>query len=76
MTNLDKAKSCVDQIVTDWNKTTLSDIEKWSTEELMIWGIVKMALYFLNFNDYNKLKQYIYDKYGYNVGGVVERENK
>lgn len=70
MTNLEKAKACVDQTVKDWNKTNLSDLEKWSTEQLIIWGIVKMALRFLNFDDYNKLKQYIYDEYGYNVGGA------
>ena len=76
MTNLDRAKECVDQTVESWNRTTLSDLEKWSTEELIIWGIVKMALRFLNFNDYNKLKQYIYDEYGYNVGGVQTREGE
>lgn len=70
MTNFERLAKAVDQTVNDWNKTTLNDIEKWSTEELIIWGIVKAALYVLNFDDYNKLKQYIYDKYGYNVGGV------
>ena len=70
MTNLERLNKAVDQTVNDWNKTTLNDIEKWSTEELIIWGIVKAALYVLNFDDYNKLKQYIYDNYGYNVGGV------
>lgn len=67
---LEKAKRCVDSIVADWNKTSLSDLEKWSIEEFMIWGIGHMALYFLNFNDYHKFKQYVYDKYGYNLGGV------
>lgn len=70
MTNLEKAKACVDQEVKEWNKTSLSFIEKDSIEQHMIWGIVKMALYFLNFDDYCRLKQYIYDEYGYNVGGV------
>ena len=70
MKNLERLKKAVDQTVNDWNKTRLNDIEKWSTEELIIWGIVKAALYVLNFDDYDKLKQYIYDKYGYNVGGV------
>ena len=76
MTNFDRAKKCIDKCVTDWDKTTLSDIEKWSMEQYIIWGMVDMALYFLNFNDYNKLKQYIYDKYGYNLGGVQTKEGE
>ncbi len=70
MTNLEKAKACVDKEVKEWNKTSLSFIEKDSIEQHMIWGIVEMAMYFLNFDDYCKLKQYIYDEYGYNVGGA------
>lgn len=72
MTNYERAKACVDKTVKDWNRTNLSDLEKWSREEFIIWGEVNMALRFLNFNDYNRLKQYIYDEYGYNVGGVKE----
>ena len=65
--NLERAKKCVDQTVKDWNKTTLSDIEKWSLEEHIIWGIVHMALFFLDFNDYEALKEYIWTEYGYDV---------
>ena len=74
MTNLDKAKACVDKVVSSWNRTNLTDIEKWSTEELIIWGVVDLAMYLLTPNDYQALKQYIYDRYGYNVGGAVEKE--
>lgn len=65
-----RAKSCIDQCVESWNKTNLSDIEKWGLEAQLIHGMVKMALYFLNFDDYNKLKEYIWTEYGFNVGGT------
>ena len=68
---LEQAKKCIDSMVKDWNKTTLSDLEKYAYEEWLIWGAVKMALYFLNFDDYNKLKKYIYEKYGYDAGGMA-----
>ena len=68
--NFTKAKQCVDSLVTNWNKTKLSDIEKWSIEELMIWGALHMALYMLNTDDYFKLKEYIWQTYGYNAGGT------
>lgn len=67
---LKDAKRCVDNTVRDWNKTRLSDIEKWSIEQGIIWGIVKLALYMLDFNEYNALKEYIWTEYGYNVGGT------
>jgi hypothetical protein len=67
---LKDCKKCVDVTVVDWNKTTLNDIEKWSTEELIIWGIVKLALYMLNFDEYCEFKEYIWTEYGYNVGGT------
>ena len=68
--NLTRAKKCVDSLVTDWNKTNLTDIEKWSIEEFMIWGVLHLSLYMLNFNDYNELKEYIWTEYGYNPGGT------
>lgn len=74
MTNLEKAKKCVDSEVKGWNKTTLSDLEKYALEKYIVWGILDLALYLLTNEDYQKLKQYIYDAYGYNVGGVVTRE--
>lgn len=67
---LKDCKKCVDSTVADWNKTNLTDIEKWSTEELIIWGITKLALYMLNFEEYCALKEYIWTEYGYNVGGT------
>lgn len=66
----DRAKACIDQIVTSWDKTTLCDLEKYSREMYIIWGAVDMALYMLSFDEYNALKEYIYQRYGYNVGGT------
>lgn len=68
---LKDAKKCVDVVVRDWNRTNLSDIEKWSVEQGIIWGIVHLALYMLSFEDYNSLKEYIWTEYGYNVGGTT-----
>ena len=65
-----RAKACINQIVTSWNKTDLSDLKKYSREMFIIWGAVDMALYMLNFEEYNELKEYIYQRYGYNVGGT------
>ena len=65
-----RAKSVIDQTVKDWNKTTLTDIEKWHVEWWKVNGMIHMALVFLNFEDYNRLKQYVYDEYGFNVGGI------
>ena len=67
---LTDCKRCVDNTVKDWNKTNLSDLEKWSREEGIVWGIVKLALYMLNFDEYNALKEYIWTEYGFNVGGT------
>lgn len=61
---------CVDQIYIDWNKTTLSTTEKKTVEDYMAWGVVKLALYILNTDEYNAFKEYIYDKHGYDAGGV------
>ena len=66
----ESAKSLIDQEVKDWNRTTLSDLEKWHREWWIIQGMVHMALAILSFDDYNRLKQYVYDEYGFNVGGV------
>ena len=68
---LDKAKACVDQCVRDWGKTTLSDLELYSREMFIIWGMTDMALRFLNFNDYNAFKEYVYQEYGCNLGGTT-----
>lgn len=67
---LQDAKKCVDSTVTNWNRTSLSDIEKWSVEQGMIWGILRLALYLLNLEEYNTLKEYIWTEYGYNAGGT------
>lgn len=70
MTNLERAKKCMDQFVADWNRTTLCDLEKWCTEEILIQGAAHMALYFLDFSDYHKLKDYVWTQYGYDIGGM------
>ena len=31
-----------------------------------------MALYILDFKEYNELKRYIYNKYGYDAGGAAD----
>lgn len=67
---LERAKKCIDSFVTDWGKTNICDLEKHYIPMWQIWGAVHMAMYYLSFNDYNALKQYIYDKYGYDCGGV------
>jgi len=70
----ERAKSVIDQTVKDWDQTILSDLEKWHKEWWLVHGMVHMALVFLNFDDYNRLKQYVYDEYGFNCGGVVVKE--
>ena len=47
--NYERAKQCVDNCVTSWGKTVLSDIEKYSVEWWQICGMVKAFLYYLNF---------------------------
>ena len=68
---LKQSKACCDQVVNSWNKTYLTDIEKWSLEEAIIWGIFDLALYLLSPNDYQALKDYVWQKYGFNVGGAL-----
>lgn len=65
---LDRCKKCVDSVYIDWEKTHHPD--KHVIEKYEVWGIVHLALYILNFDEYNELKQYIYDSHGYDVGGV------
>lgn len=67
---LDKCKKCVDGTIIDWEKTKLSTQEKMEVEEYIVGGIVRLALYVLDFSEYNEFKQYIYKKYGYDVGGT------
>lgn len=67
---LERCKKCVDQTFIDWNKTRLSSREKREIEEYEAWGIVSLALYVLNFDEYNEFKRYIYETHGYDPGGV------
>lgn len=72
-----KAKECIDSTVKGWNRTNLSDLEKWCREAWIVYGEVDMALRFLNFSDYNALKEYIWTEYGFNVGGTSgDREER
>ena len=68
---LTQAKKCVDACVKSWNRTQLTDIEKWSIEEGIIWGISDLALYLLSPTDYQELKNYVLNEYGHNVGGAI-----
>lgn len=66
---LEQAKKCIDSCVKSWGMTSLSEIELWFQNKYEVGGMVQMAMYFLEFDDYCELKQYIYDQYGYDVGG-------
>lgn len=68
--NYEKAKSAVDQTVKEWNRTNLSDFEKYYREWWIVQGMVKAFLRFLNFDEYNEIKEYIWQTYGFNVGGT------
>ena len=70
---LEKCKACVDSTFINWEKCVkMSKSERRSTEEHIVWGITRLALYVLDFNEYNQLKRYIYDKHGYDAGGVTD----
>ena len=68
--NYDKAKSAVDQTVKEWGQTTLSDIEIYMREWWLIHGMCHAFLRFLSFDEYNDIKEYIWQQYGFNVGGT------
>lgn len=68
--NLDRLKACIDQTVSAWNRTKLTEIEKYSREQMIIWGIFDAALFVLSSNDYEKLKEYTKENYGF-VARVV-----
>jgi hypothetical protein len=68
---LERCKACVDSDFRDWEKTRLSTEEKRTIEEYVAWGMVRIALYILDFDEYNAFKQYIYDQHGYDPGGVT-----
>ena len=68
----EQCKKCVDSVFVDWEKTKLSTEEKTNIEEAMAWGIVRLALYILDFDEYNAFKQYIYDTHGYDSGGCSD----
>lgn len=67
---------CVDSVFIDWEKTRLSTKEKRNIEECEVWGIVHLALYILDNNEYFAFKRYIYEKHGYDPGGVLSGQIK
>lgn len=67
---LERCKKSVDSVFIDWEKTTLSKKEKRCIEEYMAWGMVHLAMYILDFDEYNEFKRYIYEAHGYDAGGV------
>lgn len=67
---------CVDSVFIDWEKTRLSTEEKRNIEEYEAWGIVHLALYILDTNEYFAFKRYIYEKHGYDPGGVLSGQIK
>lgn len=68
--NYSRFQACIRNNVRNWNKTTLTDIEKYSVEMYIVWGIVDAALYILSLDDYQALKDWVLQEYGYNVGGA------
>lgn len=66
----DRAKACVDNCVKQWNRTNLSDLEKYGRETWLVYGMVDAFLYFLSTDEYNDIKEYIWQTYGFNVGGT------
>lgn len=72
MTQLyERCCQCVDSTFINWERTKLSRQEKRNIEEYEAWGIVRLALYILNNDEYFAFKKYIYEKHGYDPGGVV-----
>lgn len=69
---LERCKKSVDSVFIDWEKTTLSKKEKRCIEEYMAWGMVHLALYILETDEYYAFKKYIYDTHGYDAGGVAD----
>lgn len=74
--NFERLKDCVSNTVNSWNRTTLTDIEKYSVEMYIVWGIVDAALYILPLNEYQALKDFILSEYGYNVGGAIKKDEQ
>lgn len=74
--NFNKLQDCIRNKVKNWNKTTLTDIEKYCTEMYIIWGIIDAALYILPLDDYQALKDWVLEEYGYNVGGAFKKDEK
>ena len=83
--NYKRAVKCIDayfKFVQDIGYK-LTPIEKYLyANNPYVSGMVHMAMYFLNTNidEYNQLKEYIWDKYGVNVGGtkvdLLETDNE
>lgn len=74
----ERCKKCVDSTLIDWSKMPLrhgvSVRQKMTESEFVVSGIVRLALYILNFDEYCKLKRYIYEQHGYDVGGATDNQ--
>lgn len=70
---LDKCKKAADSEFIDWAKCNkLNPQERINSAKYEVWGMVKLALYILSFEEYCEFKQYIYIQHGYDVGGVTD----
>ena len=74
--NFAKAQKCITQIATEWNRTTLSDLEKWGTESQLIHGVFALALYILDEKEYNALKEWVEEEYGFHGFGSGTYDEK
>lgn len=62
----ERLKKAVDTEVLQWNKTELSDLEKYERSVYYIGGIRRSALFLLPTDLYLKFSQYLTDTYGVN----------
>ena len=68
-----KCQDCIDQKMHHYTgriKNTRAGERSW--EEYVIWGIVDLALFVLPNKEYFEFKRWIYDTYGYDVGGAAD----
>ena len=65
----ERLKAAADTEVEQWNKTRLSDIEKYQLSVYYLGGICRAALFVLPTDLYLKFASYLDDKYGYEIKG-------
>lgn len=74
-----KCCNCVDGLWFNWKQmkkySNDPDIKRsFTPDENELFGIVKLAMYILKIDEYFDFKRWIYDKYGYDVGGASDRQ--